>query len=152
MAGDSKTKPAQQSIICVQLAKLCPQLRCDTLQTGEVELADLAPVAVAQPPVLRFRAQNACAQHLLEVADAQPGTLDRPQKLLQPGRGEGRLDGGMDRAIVLGIRHRNHSLLAQCGQLITPASKTSVIRPLWTIQDKLERETGIEPATNSLEG
>jgi hypothetical protein len=58
----------------------------------------------------------------------------------------------LHRAKVLRVGHRNHSLLAQCGQHTTPAPRTAVKRPLWTIQSKLERETGIEPATNSLEG
>src|ERR1035437_5327442 len=90
----SRSMPAIQnqtrSVVGVQLIKTRPQFGCDLLQAGQVKLANLALVAIAQAAILagRCRTQQAFAEHQFEVADAQPGSLNRPQKLL--GRSEER--------------------------------------------------------------
>src|ERR1035437_9224688 len=146
----SRSMPAIQnqtrSVVGVQLIKTRPQFGCDLLQAGQVELADLALVAIAQAAILagRCRTQQAFAEYQFEVADAQPSSLNRLQKLLDPGWGKRTLNGCPDRAERLRIGHRDQCLFMQSAQPVTPAS-----RPF---NNHRERETGIEPATNSLEG
>src|ERR1035438_5637033 len=79
-----------RSVIRIQLQKLCPQLRRDLLQASEIELADLALIAIAECVVLGrdSRAQQALAQNQLVVADAQSGASYRLEK--EPNHGCGK--------------------------------------------------------------
>src|ERR1035441_8124865 len=79
-----------RSIVRVQLQKLCPQFGRDLFQACEIELADLALVAVAERAVLggHSRAQQALAQNQLVVADAQSSASHRLEKVPDPGYGK----------------------------------------------------------------
>src|SRR5260370_26478272 len=71
------------SVVRVQLEKLLTQLRCDLLQAGEIEFADLALIGVAEAAVLRgsVGSQVALAEDIFKVADAQLRAFQRLQKL-----------------------------------------------------------------------
>src|ERR1039457_6530389 len=73
-----------RSVIRIQLQELCPQLGSDLFQAGEVELANLALVAVAEAGVLAGRgcSEQSLAQHQLEVANTQSGARNRLKKVL----------------------------------------------------------------------
>src|SRR5258708_36400117 len=87
------------SVIRVQLEEPLPQFRDDLLQAGEVELANLALVAIAEATVLGggTRAEQSLLQDLFEVANPEPGAGERFEELYRPAGGEGRRNCRLDR-------------------------------------------------------
>src|ERR1700733_15186809 len=75
------TKP-DRSVVRVQLKKPLAQLWGDTLQAGEIELANLALIGVAQPMIFSSSrsSQVAFGENIFEVANAQLRALQRLQK------------------------------------------------------------------------
>ena len=116
-----------RSVIRIQLQKLCPQFRRDLLQAGEVELADLALVAVAEAVVLgRSRPRPAMplrrTSSKSRMRSPARSTDLRKSSTLAGGEAVSMADRTAPKAC--GIGHRNHCLLMQSAQHITPTSRT----------------------------
>ena len=141
----SKERPPN-SIVRVEFEKLLPQLGIDLLQAGEVILAKLALVTAVELVVVGFGllAQLAGLQDLLVLADAQAAALQRLQKPFDLTGCESLVDRALHRSKRCRIRDRKNCLFMQYAQVD--------ILKAQIVSGCLERETGIEPATNSLEG
>src|ERR1700749_821205 len=140
--------PANRSVVGVQLQELLPQLWSDMLEAGEIEFTNLALIGVAEPVVLRgsIGSQVALREDIFKVTDAQLRSLQRFQKLRHMPRRKRGIDCVLHRAKSLRIGDGKYGLLIQTAQ------DTLLRTGYWIASKSLERETGIGPATNSLEG
>src|SRR5271157_2247262 len=132
------------SIVGVHLEIPLPQFRRHRFHLLQVTLAGQSLVRDRQSPVklLGLLAHQAALQSALEVANAQLLAAHTAQKDLHVPRVEGRIDARLKLRESLLILHLDRCLLE------LHFLSSSALPPVST----LERETGLEPATNSLEG
>jgi hypothetical protein len=131
---------------------------------AEVLLANLASVGVSESGVafLGLGAEEAVGQDRFKLTNAEPCTGHGVQKLRYAGRGKGFVDRLLDIGEGLFVLDRDGGLLEHGCVTSLRDQSPRILRLIWkakavpfqdsTFSEVLERETGIEPATNSLEG
>ena len=145
----------QRSVIRVHLQKLRPDRRIDVLHHAQILLAHLAAIGIAQRRVLRRRlcAEQAIRQNRLKLPRPQLCPLHAAKKILSP-------------APAQMPSPERHALRRRSSRPVpgAPPARTSYLTLIFRgiakayrllrrpFPQSLERETGIEPATNSLEG
>jgi hypothetical protein len=133
------------------------------LHLAQVQLANLAAVGVAEGSItfLRLRAKESVGEDGFKLTDAELCPFDATEEGGDGGLGKGLVDrllhGGEGLLVLDGngglLKHRVTSLRGQGPVTLHLVGKTKAVPfQISTFFEFLERETGIEPATNSLEG
>jgi hypothetical protein len=133
------------------------------LHLAQVQLANLAAVGVAEGGItfLRLRAKKSVGEDGFKLADAELCAFDAAEEGGDGGLGESCVDrllhDGEGLLVLDGdcclLEHRVTSFRGQGPVTLHLVGKTKAVPfQTSTFFEFLERETGIEPATNSLEG
>src|ERR1019366_1035294 len=141
------------SVILIQLVKLRPQRRIDFFDLREIKLSHLGLIRNRQRLIQRPRRSSLLARRpvdrvrretRIQVADSNVAAAKLLQILRDPIRRERFFDRGLQVAELALFLDLDDTLLEH-------RQSPATVYPKCNAQT-LERETGIEPATNSLEG
>ena len=127
------------------------------LERGEIEFANLPLIAVGEPGVKdgSLSTEFARLEDCLEITYAEGGALHGLEEGSDIAGGEGRLDGGPDfgECCLVADRHGNAFVEGRRAVYrVCVGLRHRFQEPALHAFEDMERETGIGPATNSLEG